>query len=37
MKAECKHTVTAKTELKMIEVQLGEDIKVEDKKKYPKP
>lgn len=37
MKAECKHMVTAKTELKMIEVQLGEEIKVEDKKKYPKP
>ena len=30
----CKHTVIAKTELKIIEVQLGKEITVEDKKKY---
>lgn len=34
MKAGCKHTVTAETELKLMEVQLGEDISVEDKQKY---
>lgn len=32
--AGCKHTVIADTELDIIEVQLGEDINVEDKKKY---
>lgn len=37
MKAECKHTVTANTELKMVEVQLGDEIMVEDKTKYPMP
>lgn len=37
MKAESKHTVIAKSELKMIEVQLGEEILVEDKQKYPMP
>lgn len=30
----CKHTVFAETELKMIEVQIGRDISVEDKIKY---
>lgn len=30
----CKHTVIAETELTIIEVQLGEDISVEDKKKH---
>ncbi|MBM6935689.1 sugar phosphate nucleotidyltransferase [Enterococcus cecorum] len=30
----CKHTVFAETELKMIEVQIGKDISVEDKIKY---
>ena len=30
----CKHTVIAKTELQMIEVQLGRDITVGDKIKY---
>lgn len=30
----CKHSVFADTELKIIEVQIGEDITVEDKKKY---
>ena len=30
----CKHTILAETELKVIEVQMGKDISVEDKKKY---
>lgn len=30
----CKHTVFAKTELKIIEVQLGSEITVSDKQKY---
>ena len=34
MKAGERHTVFADTELKMIEVQLGKDIKVSDKQKY---
>lgn len=34
MSAGCRHTVIAETELKMIEVQLGEDINVHDKQKY---
>lgn len=34
MKAGCRHTVIADTELLMIEVQLGQDITVHDKKKY---
>lgn len=34
MKAGCRHTVIADTELQMIEVQLGKDITVHDKKKY---
>ncbi len=34
MKAGTKHTVTAVTELKMIEVQLGSEINVHDKVKY---
>lgn len=34
MSAGCKHTVIADTELQMIEVQLGTDINVADKKKY---
>lgn len=37
MKAGCKHTIFADTELKIIEVQLGEAISVEDKQKYPLP
>lgn len=35
MPAGCRHTVSADTELKIIEVQLGENISVEDKHKYP--
>ena len=34
MSAGCRHTVIAETELKLIEVQLGEDIDVHDKKKF---
>lgn len=34
MAAGCRHTVIAETELKLIEVQLGEDISVQDKQKY---
>ncbi len=34
MAAGCRHTVTADTELKLIEVQLGEDISVHDKQKF---
>lgn len=34
MPAGCKHMVFAETELKMIEVQMGKSISVEDKKKY---
>ncbi len=34
MSAGCRHTVFADTELKLVEVQLGEDISVEDKQKF---
>ena len=34
MSAGCRHTVIAETELKIIEVQLGENINVSDKKKF---
>ncbi len=34
MSAGCRHTVLALTELKLMEVQLGKDISVEDKEKY---
>lgn len=30
----CRHTIIAESELKLIEVQLGEDIQVKDKKKF---
>ena len=35
MQAGCRHTVFAETELQLIEVQLGEDINVQDKQKFP--
>ncbi len=35
MQAGCRHTVFAKTELQLIEIQLGEDINVQDKQKFP--
>lgn len=34
MSAGCRHTVMAETELKLIEVQLGMEISVQDKQKY---
>lgn len=34
MTAGCKHTIIAKTELQLIEVQLGKEITVEDKRKF---
>lgn len=34
MKAGCKHTITAAKELKLIEIQLGEEISAEDKQVY---
>lgn len=34
MSAGCRHTVLADTELKLVEVQLGEDISAKDKQKY---
>lgn len=34
MQAGCKHTIVAVTELKLIEVQLGREISVDDKRKY---
>lgn len=37
MPAGCKHTIMADTELQVIEVQLGRDISVQDKRKFPKP
>ena len=32
--AGCKHTVIAETELRIIEVQIGKEINIHDKKKY---
>lgn len=34
MQAGCRHTILADTELKIVEVQLGKEISVHDKKKY---
>lgn len=34
MQAGCKHTIIAETELKLIEIQLGKDISVDDKRKH---
>lgn len=34
MQAGCRHTIIARTELKLIEVQLGREISVHDKKKF---
>lgn len=34
MSAGCRHMITAETELKLVEVQLGEDINVHDKQKF---
>lgn len=35
MQAGCRHTIVAITELKLIEVQLGKEISVDDKQKFP--
>jgi len=35
MEAGCRHTIIAETELKLIEVQLGKEISVHDKQKFP--
>ena len=35
MQAGCRHTIIADTELHVIEVQLGKEISVHDKQKYP--
>lgn len=35
MQAGCRHTIIADTELKVMEVQLGKEISVHDKKKFP--
>lgn len=37
MKAGCRHTIIADTELQLIEVQIGKDITIHDKQKYPFP
>ncbi len=37
MQAGCRHTILADTELTVIEVQLGEEISVHDKHKFPFP
>ena len=37
MQAGCRHTIIADTELKVIEVQLGEEISVHDKQIFPFP
>lgn len=34
MRAGCRHTIIAETELKIIEVQMGEEISVDDKQKF---
>ena len=35
MEAGCRHTVIAATYLQMVEIQLGKEISVHDKQKYP--
>ena len=35
MKAGCRHTILAESELKLIEVHLGREISVHDKQKFP--
>jgi len=37
MQAGCRHTIIADTELKVIEVQMGEEISVHDKQVFPFP
>lgn len=35
MRAGCKHTIIAETELKVIEVQVGREISIHDKQRFP--
>lgn len=35
MQAGCRHTIIAETELKIVEVQIGREISVHDKQKFP--
>lgn len=35
MKSGCRHTILADTDLRLIEVQLGKEVTVHDKRKYP--
>lgn len=37
LKAGCAHTILAETEIRLIEVQSGKNISVQDKQKYPFP
>lgn len=37
MPAGSRHTIIAQTELQVIEVQIGKDIRIDDKQKYPFP
>ena len=37
IQAGCKHTIIADSELKLIEVQLGQEISVHDKQKFAMP
>jgi mannose-1-phosphate guanylyltransferase len=32
--AGCKHTIIAETEMTLVEIQLGDEIYIEDKKKF---
>ena len=34
MQAGCRHTIIAETELKVVEVQLGKEISIHDKRKF---
>lgn len=34
MQARCRHTIIAKTELKLIEVQVGKEISIQYKRKF---
>ena len=36
MEAGCRHTVMADTQLQLVEVQLGKEISVYDKQKFPR-
>lgn len=34
MQAGCRHTIIADQELQLIEIQIGDDISIQDKRKY---